>query len=192
MPDRSDSAVSVAQDALFVWEIAQAEMKTISLTRGMEAAVDDCLFDELNQFKWHALKTGKSAYAARSGPRGGGQSRTYIYMHREVFRLLGEPVPKEIDHRDRNGLNNQRENLRPATPHQQRCNRGRQANNEHGFIGVSWHRKLGKWRARAQAHGKQQHLGVFETALEAALAYDAHIVKEFGEFANLNFPEISR
>lgn len=55
--------------------------------------------------------------------------------------------------------------------------------------------RSGKWRAsislaRADGTGSRQlYLGTFETALEAALAYDRAAREHFGEFAACNFPE---
>ena len=44
------------------------------------------------------------------------------------------------------------------------------------------------WRARLGVGGKRLHLGTFETATEAAIAYDLAAVKHYGEFARVNFP----
>lgn len=157
-------------------------MKTIPLTQGKIALVDDDLFDELNKFKWCAHQNRKSIYAKRGGPNG-----ATILMHREVFRLRGLSIPKTIDHCDHNGLNNQSSNLRPATNQEQSRNQRRRCTNESGFIGVNFERPRGKWRASASANGRRTFLGYHETALEAALAHDDFVRANHGEFAVLNF-----
>ena len=84
-------------------------MKVVQLTRNKQALVSDCDFDRVNEFHWDAvLGQGDVWYAVRYEQRHG---RCYtIRMHRFVLGFsTGDP---DIDHRDRNGLNNQRENLR--------------------------------------------------------------------------------
>ena len=163
-------------------------MKQIQLTRGLFAAVDDRLFDELNRFKWYALKGKSTFYVVRSSPRVNGK-QSKIKMHREVFRLMGLPVPVTVDHRDWNGLNNQFDNLRPATRQEQQRYHRKQARNTSGFVGVYLHRS-DSWCASARdTNGRKKWLGYFDTALEAALARDEFVHKHHGDFAVLNFPE---
>lgn len=159
-------------------------MREITLTQGKVAWVDDALFDQLNQFKWHAVGQYRTFYARRTQRKDGFQAT--IHMHGEVFRLLG--IEGQPDHHDRNGLNNQASNLRPATPAEQGRNRQKQSNNTSGYIGVTWRERDWKWQAR---HGKPgKHIGMFETAIEAALAYDEFVYRLDPAFAVLNFPEV--
>ena len=97
-------------------------MKTIPLSRGLVALVDDEDYERLARFKWHASGPTASGqfYAAREsrtrGLGGGRKSRIgrkVVYMHREVQACEAALV---VDHRDGNGLNNTRENLRVVTP----------------------------------------------------------------------------
>lgn len=161
---------------------------TIPLTRGLEAIVDDDLYEHLNQWKWRAVecRPGKF-YAARSV----WEKPKYrnVYMHRYVAGLIGLSLDGFIDHHDRRSLNNQSDNLREATRKQNQANRGRPINNKSGFKGVIWIEAIRKWRAQITADSRTRNLGSYDTALEAALAYDAAAKDAFGEFADLNNPQ---
>lgn len=138
-------------------------MKEIPLTQGKVASVDDCDYEYLNQWKWHPLKSGKTFYAVRnSGSRG------KVFMHNEIGLRAG--LKHHVDHKDRDGLNNRRSNLRSAT-HKQNCeNFGLRKDNISGCKGVSWDKQLSKWRARIKHNYKTIHLGVFEDLDDAIAA----------------------
>lgn len=105
-------------------------------------------------------------------------------VHRLVFLWHHGFLPKEIDHINRNPLDNRIENLRAAT-HAQNCrNRGLYASNTSGFKGVSFHKTTGKWIAGIRANGKWTHLGLFESAETAAERRRQAEIDLFGEFAN--------
>ena len=87
-----------------------------------------------------------------------------------------------VDHRDRNGLNNQRHNLQRCTHQVNLHNR-----DVKGFRGVDV--RHGKHRARCCFDKKEYHLGMFVNEEDAARAYDAKAFELFCEFAQLNFPE---
>lgn len=158
-------------------------MKTIPLTQGKVALVDDDVSEALSDFNWCAKRDGKTYYAMRRVSRPG-RSQTTVCMHREIFRLKGKPVPKKVDHRDRNGLNNLWKNLRPATSLQNSMNSRKRCNNTSGFIGVSWDK--GKWRVQVRVNGKVNTVGRFDDPAEAARARDRFVKKHHGEFAVLN------
>jgi hypothetical protein len=154
--------------------------KEIRLTQGKVALVDDADFDWLNQFKWCAHRDCNTFYAKRAAPTVNGK-RGVLYMH----ALL---VGKGCDHKDGNGLNNQRNNLRPATTQQNNWNRGAHKNSTSPFNGVSWNKSSNKWQAHIGFNGKKQHLGYFHDEVEAAQVWDAAACEYFGGYARLNFP----
>lgn len=160
-------------------------MKEIPLTQGLVAVVDDDVFSSLNEYKWYAKRNGRTFYAYRSirTPHG----RTSFTMHQQI---MDSPKGVQVDHIDHNGLNNTRSNLRLCTKQQNVANTTLRSTNRSGFKGVSFHRQLGKWRAVFHLNGKQIYLGAFPTPEEAARAYDAAAVREWGEFAYPNFPVV--
>jgi hypothetical protein len=92
-----------------------------------------------------------------------------------------------VDHKNRNGIDNRRPNLRLATESQNCMNRQKQRVTSSKYKGVSWVRSSGKWKAAIQVDKKNLHLGYFEDEEEAARAYDAAARKYQGEFAYQNF-----
>jgi hypothetical protein len=105
-------------------------------------------------------------------------------MHREVFRLKGRKLPRLVDHKNRNGLDNRWENLRPATRQQQSHNRGKRRDNTSGYIGVY---PCGpNWRAKVRVNSKDIHLGNFADKFSAAWVRDEFIKSRFPEFGVTN------
>lgn len=161
-------------------------MKTIPLTRGMVALVDDSDFDWLSQWDWHVHSSRDMLYAARSeyNPQTG-KIKT-VLMHREILKA---PSNKLVDHKDRNSMNCQRYNLRITNRLGSSRNRsGWKKKPESNFKGVFFRKDTGKWRAGICVDYKMIWLGQFDSAKDAARAYDARAAKHFGEFAVLNFP----
>ena len=109
-----------------------------------------------------------------------------ILMHRTVAERYLNIAGLQVDHRDRNGLNNQRHNLRPATTSRNSANKPGNRNNTSGFKGVFWDKSKRLWLASIRVNYKQLHLKRWPTQLEAARAYNAAAIKYFGEFAWLN------
>jgi hypothetical protein len=150
-------------------------MREITLTRGMVALVDDEDFGAVSSRKWGA-RCSNGLWYARSG-RGG-----KIAMHH--FIMGSSEI---IDHRDGNGLNNQRSNLRRATQAQNMGNRAKHKTaSSSRYKGVCRHRN--KWRATIALAGYRKHIGCFVKEEHAARAYDANARAFFGEFACVNFP----
>jgi hypothetical protein len=160
-------------------------MKYIPLTQSQFAIVDDDDFEELNKFKWHAVYWGNTFYAERTIRING--KKLNLLMHRELL-CLKKHDGVIIDHRDRNGLNNQRNNLRIVTKSINQYNRKIQSNNTSGYRGVCWHSQAGKWRAYIFIKGKQISLGLYSSSVSAAIAYDKSAVKYYKNDAILNLP----
>lgn len=109
------------------------------------------------------------------------------YLHRVVWETVNGPIPGrlQIDHADRNGLNNQIDNLRLATPRQQVWNRSHRKNRKYPYKGVRFRNR--RWRAYIVFNrNRTYYLGVFDRIEEAAAAYDIVASRLFGEFAELN------
>jgi predicted RNA methylase len=155
--------------------------KQISLTQGLFTTVDDEDFEYLNQWKWHAVKSGKTFYAVR-GVRRRFFKKT-VYMHKTI---MNPPTGMETDHKDLNGLNNTRKNLRNCAHTQNQQNREKSINNTSGYKGVCWRKHERKWHAQIRANGKKIHLGYYDNIEEAVYAYDKAAIKYHGEYASLN------
>lgn len=157
-------------------------MKEIQLTQGKIALVDDNDFDWLNQYSWYA-NINKKKWYAKSGFMLNGTTKN-IKMHRFILGI-SDPTIK-IDHRDRNGLNNQRENLRIATNSQNCANKSKKENCSSVYTGVSWDKRKGKWVAQIRQDMKRKHLGYFDKEKSAAVAYNKAAIRVHKEFANIN------
>ena len=158
-------------------------MKEIPLTRGYVALVSDEDYPELSRYKWHVVGHGRRLYAARKHTVDG--VKTSLYMHVAVMQ---PPDGMQTDHIDGDSLNNQRHNLRNATLQQNNRNKRKQGGTVSQYKGVSWDKKLKKWRAWISHNNKRIYLGVHIYEEGAARAYDEAAKRYYGEFANLNFP----
>lgn len=156
-------------------------MKKIKLSQGKYALVDDKDFLELNVFKWYTLKRGKNFYAARNSRVAEVKGRL-ILMHRFIMQT---PNDMQTDHRDGNGLNNQRKNLRVCTVSQNQMNRGIQSNSTSGLKGVSYTKQNKKWKAQILINKKHIYLGYFDTKELAYQAYVTACKKYHKEFAKV-------
>jgi AP2 domain len=164
-------------------------MKEIPLTQGKIALVDDEDYELVVQFKWYAKRPRGSRYAWYAGRQEGTglkrpRQRT-IRLHRFIMNAEKDT---EVDHKNGNGLDNRRTNLRVTNRIGNQRNRGKQNNNSTGYKGVTKH-ECGKWVAQMRKNGRHLYFGLFDTPEEAAEAYDNAALLHHGEFAKLNFPE---
>ena len=153
-------------------------MKTIILVRGEIAVVSDEDYDYLNKFSWHSCPGG---YVKRTVDR----NKT-VLMHREVVIRMGLQLLEDVDHRDNNPLNNQRDNLRVATVSQNQANSKMNITNVTGFKGVVFNARQNKWQAQIRHRGQRLYLGLFDCPIKAAKKYNEVALRLFGEFAKLN------
>lgn len=103
--------------------------------------------------------------------------------HRIVFMMHHGYIPKSLDHKDGNKLNNSIENLRPATDSENNCNRKIHKNNKSGVKGVNWHKGNNKWCAVCSINGKQNLIGYFDNIEKAKIAVELFRKDHHGEFA---------
>ena len=108
-------------------------MKTIALTQGFVALVDDEDFDRVSAFKWSATKTKTNVYAVRKVQTPLGRTTSQL-LHRFIMEVTNPRV--QVDHKDHNGLNNQRDNLRPGVCGEN-CGNRRKTRGASQFKGVS-------------------------------------------------------
>lgn len=151
----------------------------------MFVLVDEDDLPKIQPWKWQAYRhpQRKNWYAIRSITLGGGR-RSKVFMHRQI---MGECIA--VDHRDGNGLNNTRANLRIASVGENNRNIGKP---RHGvtsrFKGVSWHPKARKFQANVRYNYRNIYLGLFVDEVDAAWAYDREARARFGSFSRTNFP----
>lgn len=138
-------------------------MPLIQLSNGGEAIVDDEDFARLSRWKWHRSQNG---YAMRTTWKG------KLPMHRAIIDC---PLGLEVDHINRDKLDNRRNNLRAVTHSTNQRNAPAQRNNTSGFRGVSFDRGRGKWRAATKVDGKHKLIGRYETAEQASEAYESYV-----------------
>lgn len=156
-------------------------MKTIQLGYGpWETRLDDEDYERYCSYFWQ-VTSGKKRYCVRK------EEGKILWLHREI---MGSPEGRIVDHRDGDGLNNQRSNLRVVTAAQNTFNTRKQSRQTSScFKGTYYNTSKGKWLARLVFEGVSYNLGAFDEEKSAAEAYDDAAHHHFGEFACLNFPE---
>lgn len=163
--------------------------KEVPLTQGQVALVDEEDYERVSRHSWHlhpANRTNTKSYArARINGK-------MILLHRYI---LGVAPDRVTDHRNRNGLDCRRENLRVCTRSQNACNVEARRTNKTGFKGV-YALKDGRFTSMlrikdlSSPRGRRDYYGgTFNDPASAARAYDALAVQYHREYALLNFPD---
>lgn len=106
-----------------------------------------------------------------------------IYLHHAIFLLHHGYLPKIIDHKDGDSLNNDINNLRPCDQSLNTANSGKRSTNTSGYKGVTFRKDTKKWQSQIMVNYKHISLGSYETPEEAHKAYIQGCNKYFGEFA---------
>lgn len=134
-------------------------------------SLDD--FDMLSQFCWVLDKS--NGYLVTRDIN----TNKKVYMH----KLICE-TSEQVDHINRNRLDNRRINLRPATQQENRFNNSIRSDNTSGIIGVCWHNQAMKWMAQIQVRNININLGMYNKFDDAIIARLKAELKYFGvEFA---------
>lgn len=154
-------------------------MKTIPLSQGKVAIVDDEDYEWAKDFKW---SYGGKHYPYAVRRVGGRKNSKWTVLHRLI---VNAPLGVDVDHKNGDTLDNRRSNLRLATTSQNLCNRGPMSNNTSGYKGVNWHKGHRMWRMNIQLQGKQR-TSYHHDIKDAARAYNEAAKELHGEFARLN------
>lgn len=161
-------------------------MKTIPLTQGKFAIVDDIDADLMDQ-KWSAvlMKDRKNGFsAARTEP-----GNKHVYLHRLIMeRVLGRKLGRNefVNPINSDPLDCRRENLRLSDYARSAQSRRKQSHTSSRYKGVTWHKRDKKWAANIGMNGKQRFLGYFATEQEAADAYEQAAKDMFGDYAKMD------
>jgi len=158
----------------------EGNLAYVTLTQGYNAVIDATDAPLVVQFNWCAAVGRNTVYAKRTD-HSGSKSRL-VLMHRII---VGDPKGLEVDHRDGDGLNNRRSNLREATKTQNRRNQRTSRANTSGFKGVSYDAWNRTWQAGISINGKSKRLGSFPTPEAAYVAYCKASAELHGEFGRV-------
>jgi hypothetical protein len=128
------------------------------------ALVDAADADRVGQYRWHIGSGGYPAYSLSRSREG--KNPAEIKLHRFLMGLeLGDPM--QVDHINRNRLDNRRSNLRLVIATQQLQNKSSHRGSTSKYRGV--HRVPdGRWVASIRVGGKLKHLGLFVREEDAA------------------------
>ena len=156
--------------------------------------------ERLKEVLYYAKRTGRFTWIKASGRRSAVGSRAgwsvpsgyrrinidgqAFLEHRLAWFYVYAAWPKaQLDHRNLDKSDNRFSNLREATPTQNMLNKPRYKNNTSGFIGFTYYKPTGVWRAELRINGQHVYLGQFPTAEAASAAYQVEIAKTRGKFA---------
>lgn len=157
-------------------------MKTIPLTKGYFAKVDDDDYERLAKIRWQ-VDVRKTMIIVKHGYSKDGRSHS-LYMAREI---MNAPKGKQVDHINGDTLDNRKSNLRICTNSENSKNRGKHSDNTSGYKGVKFDTRMGfGWIAQICVNYKRIYIGKYKTKEAAARAYNKAAKKHHGEYAVLN------
>jgi len=164
-------------------------MKTVPLTKRLFALIND---EDSDENKWSVSFTHGFCYVERGIYNKKTKKIKKIKMHRQIMEnIIGRKLRKSefVDHKNHNGLDNRRCNLRICTRSQNKKNTPGYKNNTSGFNGVFWCKDTKRWRAKIGKDNKEIHIGYLSNPKDAARAFDKKALELYGEFTALNFPD---
>lgn len=147
-------------------------------SKGNYTIVDTELLPTLKKYYWFQESTG-GYFVSVTNTKG-----KRIRLHNFVYGNI--PDGYEVDHKNRKKYDNRRRNLRLATRAENNINRGLNSSNTSGYVGVSYMKSRGKYRAYITVNSKQISLGLYDTPEEAYQARLEAEQKYFGEFSSLS------
>jgi len=175
--DIVEAAKGLAEPSEELWGKIKAKLTMeVPLTKGYVALVDLEDYARVSTLEWSAniRPNVNTVYALHNGNTG------RFSMHRFILGVIDPKI--KVDHKDRDGLNNCKYNLRICSTQQNNANS--KASAKSGFKGVHWDMNL--WKACITVNYKHVYLGRYKDILDAARAYDRAAIKAFGEFACTN------
>lgn len=147
----------------------------VELTKGYVALIDEADAVRVGVCSWCVSFNGRNDLPYAKGRPLAGET-TFVRLHRYLLSF-----PKlQVDHINGKTLDNRRANLRLVTQSQNMANTGVRSDSSTGLKGVS--RQGSKFAATCLG----KYVGVYDTAVEAAIAYDAALVEAFGVHARTN------
>ena len=152
-------------------------MKLLPLSQGKFAKVDNEDFESLLQWKW--TYSGGYAYRVKTINK----KSKKIWLHRFINKT---PDVLYTDHINGDRLDCRKQNLRNCTYAQNNKNVKTRKDNKSGYRGVYWEKGMKKWRSVISAEGEKVCLGFFNSAIDAAKAYNKKALELHGSFARLN------
>ena len=102
---------------------------------------------------------------------------------KKIIKMSYIIVGKYRDHKNRNPLDNRKENLRTATSAENAQNKSKRKNNTSGVIGVCWHKQKNMWESSITVDKRKLYLGNFYSKNDAIKTRLRAEIKYFGEFA---------
>jgi hypothetical protein len=175
-----------AHDATVLAGIENGSVQVIPLTQGKVTVVDSEDYDWLSKWKWCSHKT-RGRYYAHRGVWNNGRVVSW-QMHRIIlgFSTYDGNIG---DHKNRNSLDNRKDNLRQASNSLNAINCKLSRRNTTGYRGVTWHKRDHIWWSQIRIDTKIHYLGSYQNPEEAAVSFDRAAVRYRGKDAMLNFPE---
>lgn len=159
------------------------EGRIIYLTKGQSCLIDEADYEQVKQYRWHAQEREGVYYAAATIKTQEGKTML-LALDRFILGLLPSDKRRAL-HKNWNRLDNRRVNLSIATRNEVMFMRKKAPNTSSRFLGVYKH-KSGRWQAHIVSDGYMNYLGLYESEVDAARAYNEMAVSFFGAAAKLN------